>query len=215
VIVADVDRFLSKPPLTRCTLVVDQSECGRPVVDLIRRRQARYRRLVPVTVTAGTDVTPGERGGYRAAKVVLVSCLQVLLQGKRLRFAGGLAETPTLLKELANYRMKTSAAVTELFSAREGQHDDLVLGLAVACWYGEKTGQRGPWKAEFFDGPILPLRWGGPVVIRRGTGGGAEGGTTASGARHARRQPNPEPALPPVGGGRRRVREGLSVTCNR
>jgi hypothetical protein len=107
----------------------------------------------------------GERGSYRAAKVVLVSCLRVLLQAKRLRFAEGLAQTPILLKELANYRMKATPAAADLFSAREGQHDDLVLGLAVACWFGEKTGPRRPWKVEYFGGVVLPprLRWRGPL----------------------------------------------------
>jgi hypothetical protein len=137
-IAADVRRFLAKPSLSGCTLVVDQTGVGRPVVELIRREGPASGRLVPVTITSGLGVSRAEDGGYHVAKAVLVSTLQVLLQGKRLRFAEGLRETPTLLKELADYRLRISAALNELYAAREGAHDDLVLSLALACWFAER-----------------------------------------------------------------------------
>ena len=33
--------------------------------------------------------------------------------------------------------MKITAAANDTYNAREGQHDDLVLALALACWAGE------------------------------------------------------------------------------
>ena len=78
-------------------------------------------------------------------KVVLVSGLQVALQQRRVKFATGLPEVTTLLKELAAYRIKAPAA-QEAFDAREGQHDDLVLAVALAVWWASRP-QRTVWFA--------------------------------------------------------------------
>jgi hypothetical protein len=158
-IAADVARFFAREPLSGCTLVVDQTGLGRPVVDLLRRQGVECGRLVPVTITSGQGVSNAEGGGYHVAKAVLVSTLQVLLQGKRLRFAEGLRETRTLLKELADYRMRISAALNELYSAREGAHDDLVLSLALACWFGEREPPPVCTGVPIFLGPVVP--WAG------------------------------------------------------
>ena len=43
-----------------------------------------------------------------------------------------------LRAELLNFRVKITAAANETFGAwREGEHDDLVLAVALACWAGE------------------------------------------------------------------------------
>ena len=41
-----------------------------------------------------------------------------------------------LIKELQNYRTKTTQPTTDLIDIREGQNDD--LALALACWWGER-----------------------------------------------------------------------------
>ena len=49
-----------------------------------------------------------------------------------------LPETPTLTAELAGFQMKVTAAGHDQYGAwREGAHDDLVLAVALAVWYGE------------------------------------------------------------------------------
>jgi hypothetical protein len=141
-IAADVARFLDKSPLTRCDLVVDETGVGRPVLEMIRKAKPKYRALLPVTITGGTRVRRTGDGDWHVAKVALVSTVQSLLQGRRLQFAAGLAETKTLVQELENYRLKITASLHETFSAREGAHDDLVLSLALACWWGERDGRR-------------------------------------------------------------------------
>ncbi len=41
----------------------------------------------------------------------------------------------TLVEELANFRVKITLAANEVFRAwREGEHDDLVLAVVLACW---------------------------------------------------------------------------------
>ena len=127
------------------TLVVDQTGVGRPVVDLLRRAGVGCP-LVPVTITAGHAATEvaGERSWERAFHVPkreLVSTLAVLLQTGRLRVAAGLPAAAILIQELLAFRARVTAAGHDAYGAggdwREGAHDDLVLAVALAAWYGE------------------------------------------------------------------------------
>lgn len=60
---------------------------------------------------------------------------------RRLKIAAGLELASVLTAELENFRSKTSLAGHNSYGAgedwREGHHDDLVLAVALACWYGE------------------------------------------------------------------------------
>ncbi len=95
----------------------------------------------PVTVTAGHRASPAEGGGWLVPKKELVGTLQVLLQSRRLKVAVALPEAATLVRELQTFQVKVTAAAHEAFGAwREGQHDDLVLAVAVAAWAGERCG---------------------------------------------------------------------------
>src|SRR5262249_48673747 len=127
---------LSRPPLKGSQLVVDQTGCGRPVVDLIKAAKLEAK-LVPVTITAGLSESHSS-DGWHVAKVILISGVQVLLQERRLRFAASLPETPTLVKELQSYRVRVTPAANETFNAREGQHDDLLLAVCLAVWAGQR-----------------------------------------------------------------------------
>jgi hypothetical protein len=56
----------------------------------------------------------------------------------RPRIAGGV-QTDRLVRELQNFRVKLTVAAHETFGAwREGDHDDLVLAVALACWLAER-----------------------------------------------------------------------------
>jgi hypothetical protein len=114
------------------TLVIDASGVGRPVVDVFRDRElpAEVRAVV---ITAGLAESFVD-GYYHVAKAVLISRVQVLLQRRALRFAAGLPLTPVLVREFENYRVKVTPAANETFSAREGEHDDLLLAVALCCW---------------------------------------------------------------------------------
>jgi hypothetical protein len=50
-----------------------------------------------------------------------------------------------LVKELLNFRVKIniSTAHDSYEAWREGDHDDLVLSVALACWAGERYLNRG------------------------------------------------------------------------
>ena len=63
-----------------------------------------------------------------------------MLQNGQLKIAEGLSLRETLVKELLNFRVKINIATAhDSYEAwREGDHDDLVLSVALACWAGER-----------------------------------------------------------------------------
>ena len=132
----------SAPERVPPTLVVDYTGVGRPVVDLLR---AGGLDPVPVTITGGDQATY-ERGVWRVPKRDLAGAVAVLLQTGRLEVAGGLPLAPTLVTELTNFRVTIDPLTAhDSYGAwREGQHDDLVLALACAPWYGLKVPPRHP-----------------------------------------------------------------------
>jgi hypothetical protein len=75
----------------------------------------------------------------RVPKRDLVAAVQTLLQNGRLRIAAGLPLADVLRKELLNFRVKVDprTAHDSYSHWREGDHDDLVLATACACWYRE------------------------------------------------------------------------------
>ena len=81
-------------------------------------------------------------GSYRVPKRDLVGGLQVLLQSGRLKIARYLEHAETLKSELLNFRVKINIATAhDSYQAwREGDHDDLVLATALACWEATRPG---------------------------------------------------------------------------
>jgi hypothetical protein len=133
-IVRDVAGVLRTPALGGAALVVDGTGVGRAVVDLF---SAAGLAPVPVTIHGGEQVTADEQGGFRVPKRDLAGVLQVLLQGGRLRIARGLPAATLLAAELLNFRVKINLKTAhDTYEAwREGDHDDLVLAVALAAWH--------------------------------------------------------------------------------
>lgn len=135
VIIERVRQVLSTNPLRgkRIALLADKTGVGASVVDSLR-----YAGLGPIAITIhGGSVVSRDEYGYRVPKRDLVSAVQVLLQNSRLRIAEGLPLAETLKKELLNFRVKIDpkTAHDSYEHWREGDHDDLVLAAAMACWF--------------------------------------------------------------------------------
>jgi hypothetical protein len=63
----------------------------------------------------------------------------VLYQAGKIKIAKEIKHADTLVNELLNFKVKISASGHDSYEAwREGVHDDLVLSVALACWYHEK-----------------------------------------------------------------------------
>jgi hypothetical protein len=137
-IVARVKERFAAPPLKGSRLVVDNTGVGRAVVDMLRQAKVTQH-LHPVTITSGFTVT-FESGSAHVPKKDLVGVLQVLLQTRRFQVVPTLPEAATLLQELQNFRVKVTAAGNDAYAAwRENLHDDLVLAVAIAAWWGERS----------------------------------------------------------------------------
>lgn len=125
----------------RARLVVDATGVGLPVVDLLERAGLRP---VPVTITGGGSPQRAERGGWHVPKRDLVDMLAVLLQTRRLAVARELRHAQALVDELLAFETRVSAAGHDSYGAREGAHDDLVLAVAIAAWYGSRNVPHNP-----------------------------------------------------------------------
>src|SRR5262245_15634737 len=138
----EVVRLLRTPPLPGALLTVDQTGVGRAVVDMLADalRDNVTCAFCPVTLTGGHAVTAGEEGGLRVPKKALVGAVQVLLQTQRLHIARSLPDAPLLVRAFENCRVQVTASANETVEAwREGQHDELVLAVALAAWVGEQA----------------------------------------------------------------------------
>ena len=136
VVVERVGKLLSSYPLrnNRVAFLVDKTGVGAAVVD-----HFTLGGLSPIAITihGGSSVTKDPERGLRVPKRDLVSATQVLLQNGRLKIAQGLPLAETLKSELLNFRVKIDpqTAHDSYSHWREGDHDDLVLATAMACWY--------------------------------------------------------------------------------
>ena len=153
---------LQRPELgSDVRLIIDGTGVGRAPVDLLRARVGKMAH--PVTITGGDTVSEAEDGYLRVPKRDLVGVVQVLLQSKRLRFAQGLQLVSLLTKELTGFQVKIDpqTAHDSYGQWRTGQHDDLVLALALAVWAGENPvhfQQRGPVALPRITGVAIPKR---------------------------------------------------------
>jgi hypothetical protein len=127
-------------------LVVDATGVGLPVTNMLWARLRKeiegtdiYITRCNVTITGGDAVTRTP-GGVRVPKRDLISAPLVLMQNGQLKIAEGLSLRDTLVKELLNFRVKIniSTAHDSYEAWRDGDHDDLVLSVALACWAGER-----------------------------------------------------------------------------
>lgn len=115
----------------RCTLVMDATGVGAPVLDLMRRAGLGCH-IEPVILTAGGRQSH-VGGVWRVPKQDLVTGLLVMLEKSELRFSKRVAGIEALRKELSCFGAR-----------RSGEHDDLVMALALSCWRAGRR-QDGIW----------------------------------------------------------------------
>ena len=118
-------------------LAVDFTGVGRSAVEQVEACGLRARR---VTIHGG-DKQSEEGGVYRVPKRDLCAGVQVALQNRVLRIAAGQEWTDLTRAELQNFRVKIDPQTAhDSYSAwREGQHDDVVLAVALAVWLAGRT----------------------------------------------------------------------------
>ncbi len=146
-IVDDVVALGQRPELDRVELLADATGVGAAIVDMFDRALRNVRSLrgvQPVVITAGHEETRASNGAWHVPKRNLVASVQRVLQEGRIKLPKDKPEAGLLVNELQNYQVKLSDAGHDSYNARQGQHDDLVLALALAVWWGERqTGSLG------------------------------------------------------------------------
>lgn len=127
-------------------LVVDHTGVGRAVVDLFKAAQLKVP-MWPVTIATsamGQAKRDPHSLDWTVPKKDLVGVLQTLAHSDRLKVSQSLPEARILADELTSFRMKYTAAANVTYEAwREGDHDDLVLAVAMACWAAQRWATPG------------------------------------------------------------------------
>jgi hypothetical protein len=120
---------MAKP---KVELLVDKTGVGRGVTDILKERGLRFTGIV----IHGGETTHHTDGAYHVPKKDLVAALEVPFDAGRLKIAAGLDLWGVLREELQNFRRKQNPRTSHVSFEhwREGDHDDLVLACALACW---------------------------------------------------------------------------------
>lgn len=122
----------------RCVVAVDATGLGEPVVDMLRSSGLGCE-VSAVNITGGERET---RSGivWNVPKSDLMAGVQVLIEKRELKIAGKLEEADALVRELADVRMTPgNAGRVRIGADRAGEHDDLVMALALACWRAKRV----------------------------------------------------------------------------
>jgi hypothetical protein len=125
------------PPKPDVAVVYDRTGVGAAAGDVFDRVQIDAT-LVGILIHGGDRVS-FEGGVYRAPKRDLVSALIVAFQNGALRIAADLGLAPVLTAELQHFTLKFNEQTAhDSYSAwREDAHDDLVLAVGLAVWFGQ------------------------------------------------------------------------------
>ena len=117
-------------------LVLDATGVGRPVVEMF---ESEGLEPIAITITSGFEFTRvKDRAEFRVPKENLVSSMQMVVQGGRMKVAPKLKLAKTFIDEAKNFKVKITEDKTATYEEwRSRDHDDLVLAVATALWYGE------------------------------------------------------------------------------
>ncbi|HZC06451.1 MAG TPA: hypothetical protein VE338_12515 [Ktedonobacterales bacterium] len=143
-------------------LALDATGVGVPVLDLFREAPDLGTPVIAISITAGNEPHIDATGlNYWVPKRDLVGVLTVLMpeprdeqdphsvppDAARLLMSAALPLTTLFLAEAYNFKAKINARGHDAYEAggvgqagewREGEHDDVVLSVALACWYAHR-----------------------------------------------------------------------------
>jgi hypothetical protein len=114
--------------LNNCALAVDATGVGAPIVDMLRKASLGCE-ITAVTITSGDRETETAHG-WNVPKRDLMTGLQLGLEEGEVRIAGRMKDLGSLIRELIDIRVTGE----RIGADRVGQHDDLVIAVALAVW---------------------------------------------------------------------------------
>ena len=134
-ILDSVEEMLNQRPLKgRTRLVIDSTGIGMPIVnDFFARRLRPF----PILIT-GAARTSFKRRTLCVPKRDLVANLTRLFERRLLKIPADIQLREVLVQELTNFTMRITKNAHDTYSPlHHSQHDDLVIALALACYYLE------------------------------------------------------------------------------
>jgi phage FluMu gp28-like protein len=146
-VVAHLREMVSRQELRgQCALVVDGTGLGGPVVEMLRGAGLGCE-ITAVTITGGERERKSGGLAVSVPKRDLIAGVQVALDNGDLRIARKLKELGSLVRELVDVRMTSGPGMGRVRISADGygEHDDLVIALALACWRAKRreNGERG------------------------------------------------------------------------
>jgi hypothetical protein len=133
--------FLKKHRVTAA--LTDQTSVGDPLLEQLKSRL--WESNIDVAVEGYCFTNQSKRD---------------LIEHLALRFAQGTITIPPdeqLMRELQYFEYELTSSGNVRMNARSGCHDDLVIGLALACWQARTAGVGGGYLAR--DGRIAVAGW--------------------------------------------------------
>lgn len=119
----------------RCRVVMDATGVGAAVVERVRALAPRID-LVPVVMTGGLGARYDGRQ-WLVPKLDLMAGLQMALETGELQIVRDMPERETLVRELLAVKGKMGErGRVKVGAAGVGEHDDLVVAVALAVWAG-------------------------------------------------------------------------------
>jgi hypothetical protein len=134
-----------------CTVAVDATGVGLPIVDSLRLPGAAWR-LMPVTIVHAERESYSD-GFWRVPKRDLIASLQLAFDAREFTIARDCKDTPALIEELTSMRANRRPSGAVQYASPGAAHDDLAIALALAWWAAQcrRPGSLG------VDKPILSL----------------------------------------------------------
>jgi phage FluMu gp28-like protein len=139
-VAAHLREMVSRPELRgRCALAVDGTGLGGPVVDMLRGARLGCE-ITAVTISGGERERKSGSLAVSVPKRDLIAGIQVALEKGDLRIARSLKELGPLVRELVDVRVTSGAGMGRVRIGADGcgEHDDLVIALALACWRAKR-----------------------------------------------------------------------------
>ncbi|HWR52800.1 MAG TPA: hypothetical protein VN428_16940, partial [Bryobacteraceae bacterium] len=131
-----VDQLNSRQPLSPPTVVADATGVGAPVMEMFRNMRMPGE-LKPVLITGGEKAVFD--GVWKVPKRDLIAGVQLMLEHGELTMAKNMEYAAELAKEMVSMRVRVTGSMNELYTPwRERDHDDLVLAVALACWWAKR-----------------------------------------------------------------------------
>jgi hypothetical protein len=144
VLVAHLKAILGAPRLGDPALIFEAGSSTNAVLAILRENRLPVKTHAVEIRSSATD--DKSNGSWKVAKATVIETTRKVIQGKRLIFddrmpQAVMATTPpaqTIYHALETYPYNEASMANEAFACRDGEYDDLVLAVALACWYGER-----------------------------------------------------------------------------